>query len=275
MNWTGKITGGLIGLFLGKPIFIIIGLILGHLYDIGWLSRLFGFRTPGQQRQQKVQSVFFDCTFTIMGHIAKCDGRVSENEIRIAQNMMDQMNLDANMKREAIRLFNEGKSPDFNLDAALSKLKRACWYRPSLLRFFLETQIQMAYADGKNISDKKRQVLQYICQHLGVSGLNFSYFENRYRAEQHYQQGYQQQGGGYQQRAQYRPGQSLNDAYKVLGVSSSASDAEIKKAYRRLMSQHHPDKLIAKGLPPEMIKMATQKTQQIKKAYEQICAARK
>ena len=58
------------------------------------------------------------------------------------------------------------------------------------------------------------------------------------------------------------------------GISEQASPAEIKKAYRKQMSQHHPDKLLAKGLPEEMIKIATEKTQNIKAAYDRICAAK-
>ena len=99
-----------------------------------------------------------------------------------------------------------------------------------------------------------------------MRGFNFSEFEQRYRAEQNYQR--------HQQSPRQDARQFLQDAYQILGVSENATDAEVKKAYRRLMSQHHPDKLMAKGLPPEMIKVATQKTQQIKKAYEQICKAR-
>lgn len=71
-----------------------------------------------------------------------------------------------------------------------------------------------------------------------------------------------------------KPPQPLDAAYAVLGVATTASDVEIKKAYRRLMSQHHPDKLIAKGLPESMLKIATQKTQEIKAAYEKIKASR-
>ena len=68
--------------------------------------------------------------------------------------------------------------------------------------------------------------------------------------------------------------QQLADAYQLLGVSSDSSDSEIKRAYRKLMSRHHPDKLVAKGLPEEMMQMATQKTQDIKAAYEMIKASR-
>jgi DnaJ like chaperone protein len=66
----------------------------------------------------------------------------------------------------------------------------------------------------------------------------------------------------------------LHEAYEILGVKPSASDAEVKKAYRRLMNQHHPDKLVAKGLPEEMMKLATAKAQEIKGAYERIKSAR-
>ena len=80
--------------------------------------------------------------------------------------------------------------------------------------------------------------------------------------------GYQyQQQGGYQQSS----GPTLSDAYKVLGVSESDDRNAVKRAYRRLMNEHHPDKLVAKGLPPEMMEMAKEKAQQIQAAYDLIC----
>jgi len=63
---------------------------------------------------------------------------------------------------------------------------------------------------------------------------------------------------------------NIEDAYSMLGVKSDATDGEVKKSYRKLMSQHHPDKLVSRGLPEEMIKLATEKTVEIKAAYEQI-----
>ena len=60
----------------------------------------------------------------------------------------------------------------------------------------------------------------------------------------------------------------------MLNVQPDAGEAEVKRAYRRLMSQHHPDKLVSKGLPEEMVKVATRKTQEIKAAYEKIREAR-
>jgi len=266
MKWTGKIVGLLLGLMFGSPLTVFFGFLLGHLYDAGAFARWFGL-PPRENHHARTQEVFFDSTFSIMGHMAKCDGRVSENEIRIAQHIMQEMNLSAPMKREAMRLFNEGKQPHFDLNTTLQHLRTACWGHPSLLKMFLEIQLKVAFADGQVLSPQKQEALNYIGQHLGLAGFNFFQFKEQYRAEQNYRE--------YRYQTRHAdPRAHLSDAYQLLGVSASTSDADVKKAYRRLMSQHHPDKLMAKGLPPEMIKMANQKTQQIKQAYEQICAAR-
>lgn len=266
MNWTGKILGMAIGFFIAGPTGLVIGLLLGHLVDQGLLRKLFTTLVHSRTNQSRVQGVFFNTAFMMMGYVAKSDGRVSENEIRTARNVMHSMGLNDGMKREAIRLFTEGKQPHFNPRATINQLKQACLLQPNLLRMFVEIQVQMAYADGSFISERKRQVLTSICQQLGVTGFNFNQFEQRYRAGQNYQR--------HQQTPRQDPKQHVNEAYNVLGITASASDTEVKKAYRRLMNQHHPDKLMSKGLPPEMLKMATQKTQQIKSAYEQIRKAR-
>ena len=267
MNWVGKIIGAVLGFFLGGPVGLLLGLFVGHwVVDQGLLLRWASNRTTFSGARHKIQAVFFNATFRIMGYVAKSDGRVSENEIRAARHIMEQMGLDASLRREAIRLFTEGKSSHFNLSGALSQLKQACLFQPSLLRIFLEIQAQMLYADGKTVSEHKQRVLLDICKQLGVSGFNFKSSDQRAYGEQNYQQ--------YQQKPERPSEQPLQSAYATLGVTQTATDTEVKKVYRRLMNRHHPDKLIAKGLPPEMIKMATQKTQQIKSAYEQILKAR-
>lgn len=266
MKWTGKIIGIVVGLLLASPLAILLGVMLGHLYDTGFFARWFGL-PGGENAHARTQEIFFNTTFRVMGHLAKSDGRVSENEIRIAEQIMQEMNLNTALKREAMRLFNEGKQPGFQLRAALQQLRMVCFGNPSLLRVFLEIQLKLAFADGQRMSPATQETLNYISQHLGLMHFNFFQFAEQFRAGQQYRE----------YRAHTRssdPQAHLSEAYRLLGVSSSASDAEVKKAYRRLMSQNHPDKLIAKGLPPEMIKLATHKTQQIKQAYEQICAAR-
>jgi len=82
------------------------------------------------------------------------------------------------------------------------------------------------------------------------------------RAEQH-----AARGGNVEQVSQ-------DDAYAILNISAQSSDADVKRAYRKLTSQHHPDKLVAKGLPKEMMKLAEEKTHEIRVAYERIREAR-
>ena len=116
-------------------------------------------------------------------------------------------------------------------------------------------------ADG-NLHSEERAVLDSTAKLLGFSDIEYQQILRRQQASQHMQG-----------KAQ-TPAAALADAYKVLGLTKTASDDELKKAYRRLMNQHHPDKLVAKGLPQEMMEMASKKTMEIKAAYELIKESR-
>jgi len=258
MAWWGKLLGGYFGFVLGGPIGALLGAALGHQFDKGARAHI----EPGHQ--ERVQLSFFTATFSVMGHMAKADGRVSESEIQLARQVMAEMSLNSEQKKLAIDLFNQGKQPDFPVLEVLDQLRRECHRRTTLLQMFLEIQLHAAYADGVMHSEEKRLLLQ-IFEHLGFSRRVFEQLDAMVRAQRQFH-------GDARQRA---PGRDmLKDAYAALGVSKSASDAEVKKAYRRLMNQHHPDKLMAKGLPEEMIKLATEKTQEIKAAYDTIKDAR-
>jgi DnaJ like chaperone protein len=146
--------------------------------------------------------------------------------------------------------------------------------RFDLLQFFLELQVSAAFADG-SLHPSERQVLHKIAQGLGFSS---EQLERRLQMQEAAFR-FQQQGGnfgghqghgqssGWQQASQQN---QLADAFKVLGVSESADGKEVKKAYRKLMNEHHPDKLMAKGLPPEMMNVAKEKSQEIQNAYDLI-----
>jgi DnaJ like chaperone protein len=240
----------------------------------------------------EAQEAFFTATFSVMGHLAKADGRVSENEIRVAQNIMDRLDLNNKLRKEAMRLFSEGKEPHFNLTATLSKLYQECHRHPDLLRFFIEIQLEAGLADGQ-LHPEERRILLLICEQLHFSPQDFEQLWARQWAGQAFHEwfssqfdpnarsgqqrySYQQNTGG--QRQSYSGSRSssgsLQDAYGVLGIVPSATQAEIKKAYRRLMNQHHPDKLAARGLPENMMKLAKEKTQQIRAAYDLVREAR-
>ena len=257
MSWWGTVLGGTLGYMFGGPLGAILGAALGRNFSRGvQLNDTQGGYDPGQQ--ERVQAAFFAATFSVMGHIAKADGRVTTDEISAARSIMDQMQLSAQQRKAAIQLFNEGKKNDFPLHDAMLQFRRECHRRRNLLQMFLEIQIATALADGHIHRDEKR-LIHSIGELLGFSRPDIEHlfrFTNSSQAS-----------------ASHR--QSLPEAYEILGVDRKASDAELKKAYRRLMSQHHPDKLIAKGLPEEMIKLATEKTQTIKAAYEQIKKSRR
>lgn len=256
MNWWGKLIGGTFGYLLGGPIGAVLGAALGHQFDRGMRGIMLDPEF-GSGQVERVQTAFFTTTFSIMGHLAKADGRVSETEIAMARHIMDQMQLDEEQRATAIKLFQQGKESDFPLDDVLEQFRRECHRRRNLIQMFLEIQISTAMADGV-LDDKERQLLLHISEGLGIPRGMFEQLLNMVGA----QQAYTQSGKS--------PTEHLADAYGVLGVDKRASDAEVKKAYKRLMSQHHPDKLVSKGLPEEMMKIATEKTQEIKAAYELI-----
>ena len=261
MSWMGKVIGLFLGaIFLPAPFGVFIGLFLGHLYDKSRLHRRI-FRSGAGSGSTEVQRIFFNATFAVLGYLAKSDGHVTQNEIRVAESVMRRFSLNDEMKREAIAQFNHGKQPGFDYIEAVNELKRVCWLKPSLLRVFLELQIQIAYADGR-LSPGTRSALKKIFAALGITGMSFDQFERQYQTGQNYQR--------HSQGPDRDPRKQLHDAYELLGVSKDVSDNELKRAYRRKMSKHHPDRLIAQGVPEEMIKVATQKTQQIKSAYETV-----
>ncbi|MDH3672773.1 MAG: co-chaperone DjlA [Gammaproteobacteria bacterium] len=265
MAWWGKLIGGAFGFMLGGPLGAMLGAALGHQVDTT-LGRRAGVRYRLGD-QERVQTAFFTATFSIMGHVAKADGRVSEAEIALAKRIMAHMGLSPDQRRTAINLFNTGKQPNFPLDDALDQFRRECHHRHTLMQMFLELQLQAAFAD-RRLDPSESTVLLHIFERLGFSRQEFEYLVGMVRGTQQYYDYYE----GAEPRAQ-KP--SLVDAYAVLGVSEDASDEHVRKAYRRLMSQHHPDKLVAKGLPEEMVTLAKEKAQEINRAYDQISAARR
>lgn len=265
MTWFGKLLGGVIGFSLGGPIGAILGGVVGHQIDKKGEEHL----EPGSQ--ERVQAAFFTATFSVMGHIAKADGRVTEVEIRHAEEVMRRMGLDQTARTLAVDLFSQGKAQDFDLNGVLEQFKRECHRRRNLMQMFMEVQISMAMADGI-VHERERAVLHYVGKSLGFAAFMIDQLIKMVQAQQRFYQHSQQQSGqhhgGYSQADVSGP--SVEQAYQVLGVKASDDQQSVKRAYRRLMSQHHPDKLVAKGLPEQMIKMATEKTQEIKAAYELI-----
>jgi DnaJ like chaperone protein len=285
MNWGGKIIGATVGMLVLGPIGAVIGAIIGHLFDTGHIS---GAMFGGRQDPRLVNELFFPTTFRVMGHIAKADGRVTEQEIASARAVMHALHLQPAQMQAAIGYFSEGKQPGFNLDAALARLRASIARNPDLTQFFVEIQLQASLA-GNGLSEVPRARLQRVALLLGLSAIDFARLESLLRFRQGAGGGGGRGGGGggaggadgadgaggaggagAGMGAAATSNERIEQAYSLLEVSTHAPDKDVVKAYRRQMSKHHPDKLRANGLPQSMLERAKERTQQIQAAYELI-----
>lgn len=281
MHIFGKILGTFFGFLMGGPFGAIFGLFLGHQFDKARRLRQAGFNSGfgGGPSQAERQEEFFKAAFAVMGHVAKAKGQVTREEIQLATTMMDRMSLHGELRRAAQNAFREGKEADFPLETVLERVRISAGGRFDLMQFFLELQVSAAFADG-DIHPSERSVLHKVAKGLGFSS---EQLEQRLRMQEaafRFQQGgfSGQSGGAHSHQStgwqQASTADQLSDACKLLGVDSSADTKTVKRAYRKLMNEHHPDKLMAKGLPPEMMNVAKEKAQEIQNAYDLIKKAK-
>ncbi|MBD2857592.1 co-chaperone DjlA [Spongiibacter sp. KMU-158] len=260
----GKLIGAVLGFLVGGPLFALLGLAAGHFFDRG-LGQAMGFDYAGARAE--LQTQFFETCFRVMGHIAKADGRVCEDEVAQAEAIIAKLGLQNERRQQAINLFKEGSAADFTLEPEMSRFLQRCGRQVLMRQMLLEALLSISLADGK-LDPAETDILGKVAHYLGVPERDFQRLLQMATAQQHF---HGQGSGG--QRAPCR--NALQEAYQALGVSESISAPELKKAYRKLMSQHHPDKLIAKGVPEDMIKIATEKAQEIQAAYDLIQKHRK
>lgn len=273
-------------LFL-KPIAAVIGLLYFGLPGaiLGWiagslLSTLLtdGPRAllPGGRREirEQRQAVFLKTLFLLMGRLAKADSKVSQSEIDHIEQFMAQMGMTAEHRKQAIVYFQDGVEADFHIEEALAKFLDICGKSLQMKHLLLVYLVGVALADGQ-LHQAENELLARISAKLGYSQQAFNQLmamiqgQNRFEGASGYQ--YQQGAGSRPQGAT----NTLEDAYQALGVSASNSDKEIKRAYRKLISQYHPDKLIGQGVPEDMIKKATERSKEIHSAYDLIEKHRK
>ncbi|MDP3562744.1 MAG: co-chaperone DjlA [Legionellaceae bacterium] len=274
-TWWGKLIGAFFGFLIAGPIGALFGLLIGNFFDHGLMEH---FSKPfwyfHTENDPEVRQIFFESTFILLGYIAKSEGRVSETSINCAKDVMLKMALDPKQIKTAQDYFNQGKANNFNPKTILKTLYQTIEEKPTLIRLFIETQYQFARQTG--LTEKKILIINQLLTALCMAPLHQQqHFSDESTGYSNAYTRYQQHTSSNQQ--QYKPQYShfaLNEAYTILKLTPSASHAEVKRAYRRQTSLYHPDKLIAKGASEAAIKQATEKTQQIRKAYEQICAAK-
>jgi DnaJ like chaperone protein len=268
----GKVLGTLFGFMFARIPGAILGFFVGHMFDKGYgqdFNQMGGFsRFFASQDQLKSQAIFFHSLFSVMGHIAKVDGKVTDAEIRMASHLMDTMGLKGDMRAEAQQAFREGKAADFPLKQTITEFAKSCHGRRDILQVYIEILIQAAYVDGK-LDKAEIDILENVAQYSGFAHNDLLYLISAFEAEIRFRQN-QHQGQNRQSNNTYSGADSLADAYRILGVSVSDDDKTVKKAYRKLMGEHHPDKLVSKGLPEQALELAKNKAQDIQAAYELI-----
>lgn len=253
MKGYAMLIGSITGLVIARH---WIGGLIGGL--IGWLidSGFFRLAATGVVRGRDPHAPMA-ALFALLGRLAKIDGRVDETEIAVCEQLIRRLGLDSDGRRIAVESFQNGKQLDFDLTMAYAELRTGRQHAP----LFLDVFIDMALADGR-IDPEERRLLGKFAWMLGVRESALELLLRR-------------RGGP--RRTGSAGGASTaarSDPYAVLGVERTASDADVRHTFRKLVSQHHPDKLVAKGSPPEMVKLAQQRTQEILAAYEDIKTAR-
>ncbi len=255
-HWWGKLIGVVIGLFRGGITGAIFGLFVGHLID-----RFLG----GLKGANRTRDAFFGAVFSTLGHISKADGKVTRTEIAAAEMLMRRLQLTEAERQHAIQFFQKGKSNDFDLDATIKEFAHYSVMRHELRIMFIELLLETALADG-SLAAAEQAILSRVCQLLSIPAGIYAAMLNAKTG------GARGPAGGYQQAG--RTTMPLSQSYATLGLKPDATDAEVKKAYRKLVSQYHPDKLVSRNLPEEMIEMSKTRVREINAAYDQIKAAK-
>ncbi|MER2493273.1 co-chaperone DjlA [Catenovulum sediminis] len=268
MSHWGKILGFIFGYMIFRIPGAVLGLIIGYYFDKGYAKALAdngGFSSLlARKASFKNRVIFFHTLFALMGHIAKASGRVTENDIALASALMDRMGLKGDIRKEAQAAYREGKKNDFPVTETVKDFRQYCFSRKDFMLIYMEIQIQAALANGY-LHPNAKAILIQVGKTLGFQPTEIESFIKQAEGSSHYRS-HKQQNSSNQI--------SLDDAYQILGLSPSADDKLIKKTYKKLMSQHHPDKLSAQGLPEQALKMANEKAQDIQAAYGAIRAQR-
>lgn len=249
MKVLGKLLGGGLGFAAGGPFGAAAGLALGHALDSGWMR--WGVRegvVPLDPRRARVEFLFL-----WLGHLAKADGRVTEGAVTAAERLMQRLALDQIGREGAIRAFQRGRNQILDVVTEVRAFRQLLHPSREELADMLRSLADFARNDGK-LTPAERGLIERLGSAFGF---------NREAV-----------GDQIAERATGVAQPPLEACYAALGVTPTVSDADLAKAWRRLLAQHHPDKLQGQGADAQALKLAETRTRDLRAAYERILAAR-
>lgn len=259
MGLIGSLFGGAVGFAIGGPIGAIAGAAIGH-----------GLSSRGERQldaHERAQASYFISVFSMLAKMARADGVVTQHEIDLIQRFMrHEFDLDADAERAAVEIFRAAKDSPVGFAEFAQQFHEIFNNDPEVLHSMLDLLTRVAMADGQLHPGEQ----QLLAEAAGIFGID----------AQHAQFIFAQHGATGGRRAHGRSGATpppppaTKAPYDVLGIEPGASDAEVKSRYRKLVTEFHPDKIIAKGLPDEFVKFAEQRFREIQEAYESIRAQR-
>lgn len=244
MSWMGKLVGGAIGFVLGGPIGAVAGATFGHAFDIN------DDQQPSIQNSvlssgETSQLTFFVATFSMLAKLAKVDGRISEEEIdSIRAFMVKDLNLDAQSQNVAIRIFNAAIESPEPFSGFAAQFYNQFQAQSQFLELMIDILLRVSVADGR-MSEKEESL---ILEAVGI----FRFNQDAYR------------------RIKSKYVDDIQKYYSILNSEKSDSNEQIKKQYRKLVFEYHPDTIASKGLPEEFTKFANDKFREIQEAYEMV-----
>ena len=239
MSIWGKIIGGVAGFALGGPLGAILGTAFGHAIDRSKLQQRFGH---GAASIQTRQTAFTVAVIVLSAKMAKADGSVSRDEVNTFKNIF---NIPPDELHEVGRLFNEARRDAGGYEPYARQIGNMFAHDPVVLENLLDGLFLIALADGI-LHPKELTYLENVSREFG---LNSSIFDRIC--------------------ARHMAGNEI-DPFEILGISHNSTDDEVKKAYRNLIRENHPDTVIAQGMPQEFVDVANEKMAQINTAYEKI-----
>jgi len=278
MHIFGKLFGGFLGYLMAGPLGALIGIMIGNVFDKGLKHHLNqSYLDYRQEKRPAVIAAYIKAVACLMGFFAKADGRVSEQELSYAAQIFKELKLSGEQLNTAKEWFTSSKNGQVSLEDQLRMLQYLKETNLSLTKSCLDIIFQMLKIDG--LTEKKVDYMNYLLNHLGFAKLESQFNAQEFweyiqaKAQNQYQhQSRQQHYYQYHHRPpEQNEGDKLIQSFQALGLDVNANQTEVKKAYRKLMSKFHPDKMMAKGASDAEIKAATERTQQISKAYDYIC----